>query len=239
MTTEYVLLSFAIDERTPLYGTTPPPVIKEYSNISKGASSSSFVIHIHNHTGTHADAPGHFIPGGRSISDYSMEELIYNMPLLVECPAEVGGNIPLKKTVSGLDVMVDIDCMLLKTGFGKHRNERIYSTHNPWVASEDILWLRREFPSIRCLGVDSLSISGFQNREEGRKAHRAAFIPMDGGGQPLLLIEDMNLASISSQTLKKIIVIPWQIKGIDSAPCSVLAEVEVRNNLAGRDYSIS
>lgn len=218
----YVLLSYTIDDRTPLYGNTPAPVVSSFSSISEGSTSNTYIIKIHNHTGTHVDAPGHFIEGGRTISEYDLRDLVFHNPVVVECPAGEDEKIPLK------DASFDsegIDCLLVRTGFSRYRHEEIYSTHNPWFSSEDISWLRKNYPSIRCLGVDSLSISGFQNREEGRKAHKAAFIDMNGG-EPLLLIEDINLAPISYQRLKKILVLPLMIKGIDSAPCSVIAEVE-------------
>ncbi len=225
ISTQYVLLSYPIEKNTPMYGNTPPPVIKSYSRISEGAGSNSFTMNIHNHTGTHVDAAGHFVQEGRLISDYSIDELFFYDPLMVDCPAEAGSNIALKKAVSMVHMPASTDCLLLRTGFDKYRKERIYGTHNPGIQAEDILWLRHEFPSIRCIGIDSLSISGFQNREEGRKAHRAAFTAM-AGREPLLLIEDMNLAPVPPQKLKKIILVPWQIRGIDSAPCTVIAEIE-------------
>jgi arylformamidase len=218
----YVLLSYTIDDRTPLYGNTPAPIVISYSSISAGSSSNTYILKIHNHTGTHVDAPGHFITGGKTISEYDLRDVVFQNPVIVECPAGEDEKIPLKNVLSG---SISIDCLLVRTGFSRYRQEEIYSTHNPWFSSEDISWLRKNYPSIRCLGVDSISISGFQNREEGRKAHKAAFVDMIGA-EPLLLIEDMNLSPISGQRLKKILVLPLMIKGIDSAPCSVIAEVE-------------
>jgi kynurenine formamidase len=42
---------------------------------------------------------------------------------------------------------------------------------------------------------------------------------------PLLLIEDMHLSTIDSSKLEMIFVLPWQIKGVDSTPCTVLAKM--------------
>jgi kynurenine formamidase len=36
----------------------------------------------------------------------------------------------------------------------------------------------------------------------------------------------MNLKTLSNSKLKLVIVFPWQVDGIDSAPCTVLAEIE-------------
>lgn len=62
--------------------------------------------------------------------------------------------------------------------------------------------------------------------KKGKEAHLNAFKNDDKLGEPLLLIEDMKLSEIRNGDLKCVIVIPWQIKGIDSAPCTVLAEIK-------------
>jgi len=46
-------------------------------------------------------------------------------------------------------------------------------------------------------------------------------------GEPLLLVEDMNFENIENpHSIEKVIVVPWQIKGIDSAPCTVMAKIK-------------
>lgn len=220
------ILSYTIDENTPVYGSTPKPVINPYREISKGDSSNSYIITVHNHIGTHVDAPRHFIPDGRPISDYSLDELIFNNPLLIDCPKAPGELIELEDIST--QELEGVDCMLLHTGFGqfRDRDQEFYRTQNPGISPDVILWLRKEFPAIRCICIDSISISSFQHRERGRKAHIAAFINKEDLGEPLLLIEDMNLNTLSGDDkLRKVVVIPWQISGIDSAPCIVLAEV--------------
>ena len=222
----YRILSYPVDQNTPGYGSTPKPTINPYRKISKGDGSNSCIITIHNHTGTHVDAPRHFIPDGRAISNYSFDDLIFNNPLLIECPKDPGELIKLEDIP--MQELGSADCLLLHTGFSRirDRGREIYRTRNPGISPEVIFWLRKEFPLIRCIGIDSISISSFQHREMGKETHKAAFIDQTGLGEPLLLIEDMNLNTLSTDNkLRKVVVIPWQILGIDSAPCIVLAEV--------------
>ena len=223
---KYQILSYPIDDNTPVYGSTPKPTINPYRQISKGDGSNSCIITIHNHTGTHVDAPRHFIPDGKAISNYSFDDFIFNKPLLIECPKEPGELIELEDIPT--QELEGVDCLLLHTGFGRlrDRDKKIYRTRNPGISPEVIFWLRKEFPLVRCIGIDSISISSFMHRELGREAHTAAFIKQEGLGEPLLLIEDINLNTLSiGDEFLKIFVIPWQILGIDSAPCIVLAEV--------------
>ena len=223
---KYRILSYQIDENTPLYGSTPKPIFNPYRQIPKGDGTNSYVITIHNHTGTHVDAPRHFIPDGRPISDYSFDELIFNNPLLIDCQKALGELIEPEDI--HMQELEGVDCLLLRTGFWsfRDRNQEIYRTHNPGISPDVFLWLRKEFTAIRCIGIDSISISSFQHREQGREAHIAAFINHEGLSKPLLLIEDMDLKVLSTDDkLRKVVVIPWQISGVDSAPCVVLAEV--------------
>lgn len=231
MKTKYIFLSHPISKDTPVYGGTPAPSITPHTKISEGHSSNTFIISIHNHTGTHVDAPAHFVEGGRAIYEYSLEELIFLKPLLIDCHAKVSDFIPLKEYVEENENAKDADILLLKTGFGRMRKKRRYLNKNPCLKSKDVLWLRKKYPGIRALGVDTISISSTANRKEGRKAHRAAFKKEKSLGEPLLIIEDMNLSELEQKNLiKKVIVVPWDVEKIDSAPCSVFAEVESRGS---------
>ena len=223
---KYVLLSHTIDENTPLYGNTPALRILAHSRISNGDSSNTSILSIHNHTGTHIDAPKHFIDDGKAISEYTLDELVFKDPVIVDCPKDDASLITPDNLQHASHMLQNSDCLLLRTGFGQFRSEERYWTHNPGIAPETILWIRREYPNIRCIGIDSISISSFQHRIIGRGAHKAAFAIETDLGEPLFLIEDMDLDVLPSSELKYIIVFPWQVKNIDSAPCSVLAEIE-------------
>lgn len=221
---EYRLLSYIIDENSPFYIGTTKPVIAPNKQISSGSSYNTYIITIENHCGTHVDAPAHFIPTGRRISDYNLDEFTFNHPLILDCPQDPGEII----TVDDLSEvpMEGVDCLFLRTGFGKYRegDVDIYLSQNPGISPDAIGWLRKNFKSIRCLGMDSISISSFGNEKLGIKTHLAAFNADKGLGKPLLLVEDLKLDNISQKdAVKSIIILPWQIGLIDSAPCTVLA----------------
>jgi len=223
-----LLLSYPLGAETPTYGKLPKPKLVPYKSIAAGDTSNIYTITLCNHVGTHVDAPAHFVSSGRRISDYSLEELTFHKPLLVDIPKGPGEWVE-KEDMKKEGKLGGADYLLIQTRFGSLRGKDVYRTHNPGISPEAILWLRQRFRKIRCVGIDSISISGFQDRERGRKSHLAAFEKRKGLGEPLLLIEDMNLDGLSpNDRLTKVIVVPWKIASIDSAPCSVLAEVVKR-----------
>ena len=223
---KYVLLSYTIDENTPLYGNTPVPRILSHSRIPNGDSSNTSILSIHNHTGTHIDAPKHFIDEGKTISECTLDELVFNDPVIVDCPKNDASLITQDDLQHASQMLKKSDCLLLRTGFEQFRSEDRYRTHNPGIAPDTILWIRREYPNIRCIGIDSISISSFQHRDIGRKAHEVAFMEKYELGKPLLLIEDMKLELKTDMVIETIIVLPWQIDKLDSVPCSVLASIQ-------------
>ncbi|MFA4955751.1 MAG: cyclase family protein [Candidatus Methanoperedens sp.] len=223
---EYKILSYPINDTTPLYVGTPEPSITPQSLIKNGNISNSYIISLHNHTGTHIDAPNHFIENGKNISQYKMDELIFKNPVIIDCPKGCAALIKPDDLKHASQKLLRGDCLLLRTGFGRFRGEEKYRTHNPGISPETIVWIRKNYPGIRCIGIDSISISCFQHRNEGRKAHKAAFFEENGLGEPLLLIEDMKLdLNLSEERLEIVMVLPWQIEGLDSVPCSIVAKL--------------
>jgi arylformamidase len=53
-----------------------PPKIYRYSDVDLGSKVTMTMLEIISHTGTHIDAPRHFIPGGSTISDMALDATI-------------------------------------------------------------------------------------------------------------------------------------------------------------------
>jgi len=126
----------------------------------------------------------------------------------------------------------DVDCLFFRTGFEVHRDKHPekYLTENPGISPQTVSWIRENYSGIRCLGIDTVSMSSYQNPEPGKQAHVIAFKENEKLGEPLLLIEDMKLGNIKTEELKWVMVVPWQIKGIDSAPCTVIARLNLNQD---------
>ena len=221
-----ILLSYFIDNNSPYYIGTVKPEIKPNNQIESGDDYNTYILMVENHCGTHVDAPRHFVSSGREISDYDINDLIFK-PLVVDVnkgPWEL-------VTVEDLsDIVLDgFDCILFKTGFEKYRegDRNMYLTQNPGVSHETVQWLRENHRNIRCIGIDCISMSRYDDGEVAKRTHVTAFMDDERYGEPLLFIEDMKLAELSNKTcIESMMVVPWQIKGVDSAPCSVIGIID-------------
>ncbi len=65
-------LSVPISEETPVYPDDPPVGIKLWAVIDRDGYYMN-VLKMGEHTGTHVDAPAHFIPGGKTIDEMPLE----------------------------------------------------------------------------------------------------------------------------------------------------------------------
>lgn len=216
-----LLLSHYIDKDSPYYIGTSKPSLKPKSEIDAGDDYNTFMICVENHTGTHVDAPRHFVSTGRQISDFDQDELTFK-PLLVECK-KGSRELVTVEDISSYN-LAGYDCILFKTGFGRFRDSdrNKYLTENPGVSPEVIRWLREKHQNIRCIGIDSISMSRYNDEEIAKNTHVTAFMKDENFGEPLLFIEDMKIDVPDNFSIEKMMVVPWMIRGIDSAPCTVI-----------------
>lgn len=212
-------LSYALDKEIPVYGNSGAYFrIRQVKSIKSGDSCNNYAFTMGNHWGTHIDAPAHFFNGAKRITDYPAEHFIFQSPCVISLKKPKNTIIDLSDIKEKVKVHHDI--LLIKTGFGRLRGLKDYSFNNPQISHEIGLWLRRERPRLRVIGFDFVSIGSLKDRGSGRKAHRA-FLNPKGRGNPVLIIEDMNL----SYTLKKLSMVlaaPLLVRNVDSAPCTVL-----------------
>ncbi len=233
---KHVYLSYYLQEESPVYVGLKKPSIQSECSIPRDGYNTS-IISVENHSGTHVDAPAHFLEEGKTISDYNLSEFIFNRVMLWECEKNSHELVTVEDlleshlTESGLD---NVDCLLIRTGFFKYRKNNVekYLTHNPGISEDLIHYLREKFPQIRALGIDCVSISPYTNPASANKAHKTAFLGSedfngDTCSEPLLLIEDMKLQAVPKNAIiEKLFIVPWQLKGVDSAPCSVIAQLK-------------
>lgn len=114
----------------------------------------------------------------------------------------------------------EIDILIIKTGFGEFRGEEKYWKYNPGFAPIFATKLRENFPNLKVIGMDFISLTSYQNRELGREAHRMFL----GGEKPILLIEDMDLSNLTNSP-KSISCLPLMIHGLDGTPVSIIASI--------------
>jgi arylformamidase len=191
--------------------------------MKNGDSANTSLLSLSSHSGTHIDVPLHFCPNGSSVEDLLRDENHYFPSYCLEIRKEGNVCISPDDFMSFSSRLSDAKVLLIKTGWSRHRNTDpdSYARQNPWVHEVVPEFLRKNFPCLQVFGIDTISISNHQYRENGRACHRS-FLCED---PPIMLIEDMDLSKIHIRdTPFEIHVIPWLIDSLDGVPVQVFAE---------------
>lgn len=180
--------------------------IRQISTIKKDGANVSH-LSMGSHTGTHMDAPCHFLSKGRSIDQ-----------------------MPLDATIGKARVIEIFDPWAIKPEELKNHNIRsgeriLFKTHNSrrcWNTNtfvKDFVYLsapaarflaRRKIKSV---GIDYLSVGGYQ--KDGDRTHR---VLLKAG---IWLIEGLNLSKIKPGNYE-LICLPLKLWNADGAPARVI-----------------
>ena len=178
----------------------PPVSFAANSRISAGDSCNTSVLSLNTHTGTHCDAPWHFMEEGKRLDEidpavYFGEARVIDCGDVATIHADDLGPGPLPARI------------LLKT-----RNRHI-PVNGPFVDSfaavEEDAALRLVTERVRLVGIDYLSIAPFGN---SRPTHE---ILLDA---EVFVVEGLLLKDIAPGAYP-FIVLPLPIAGADGAPC--------------------
>jgi arylformamidase len=148
----------------PIYEGDPGVEIKAWSALAKGDSANVSFLNLGAHTGTHVDAPAHFIEGARKIDALSVETLIGGARV-VRVPDEMTEIDP--DFLAGCD-LDRVERVLFHTRNSSFWNEgfRKDFTHLLPEAAEKLIEMR-----VKLVGTDYLSIEKFHSG--GHRTHLA------------------------------------------------------------------
>lgn len=216
-----IFLSYSLSMSTPSYGNSDPLKIEKTKNLSCGDSCNQLRFTMSNHLGTHIDFPSHFDADGKTAEQYSADFWFFQKVAWIEVNATPGELIDIEKFSKSIPL--DTEVLLIKTGFCNKRSEQVYWENNPGIKASSGAFLRSQYPYLKVIGFDFISLSSFQNRSEGRVAHQE-FLRKDRTGSPILIVEDMDFRELKL-TPSSLMIVPLRGEGFDGAPVTVIAEL--------------
>jgi arylformamidase len=187
-------------------GTEPGPVLDFHSLISRGDSANVSALSLGSHTGTHVDAPDHFLANGLTVEQMPVEHLVG--------PARV-----VEFTGDGHITAADLEAvglphgttrLLLKTTNGRFWDDEEF--HPEFIGLEEDAgsWLvARGFVLV---GIDYMSIERFRSPTH---AVHAALLE-----QGIVIVEGLDLRAVSEGEYFMVCA-PLPVVGADGAPARV------------------
>jgi len=187
----------------------PRIVLERVSKIEEGADANVSQIQMGVHTGTHVDAPFHFVHGARTVESLPLDVLVG--------PAQVV-QIPLDETVIDAGVLERAGIapgttrVLFKTGNARLWRREPERFHKEFVAiSEDgANWLVQN--GARLVGIDYLSVAPF---DAGVPTHVAL---LKAG---VIALEGLDLSEVEAGVYD-LYCLPLKLQGSDGAPARTI-----------------
>ncbi|HMA32897.1 MAG TPA: cyclase family protein [Chloroflexia bacterium] len=183
----------------------PPVVLERAMDMDQGATANVSQLACGVHTGTHVDAPVHFLPGGAGTDTLDLQVLIG--PALVVYLADDVADIT-AAVLDGLAIPAGTQRLLFRTRNSTYwaRGDRTFHEDFVAVRPDAATWLVEH--GVRLVGVDYLSVAPY---DAGVPTHRillaAGVIPLEG----------LNLAGVAPGAYQ-LVCLPVKLQGCDGAP---------------------
>ncbi len=201
-------ISLTYTEDLPTWPGDPTIQLKQISSIENGEMANVTHLSMCAHSGTHVDAPDHFLGNGKTVESIPLE-LMIGPAAVVEIPAE--GTITTADLISA-QIPAGIKRILLKTA-----NSEVWAAGN-MEFQEDFIAPDGEAAKylvelgIEVIGVDYLSVAPFTDPEPTHKTLLEAGV---------LIIEGLDLSGVEPGEYT-LYCLPLKIGGSDGAPARVL-----------------
>ncbi|SET76491.1 Kynurenine formamidase [Natronincola peptidivorans] len=138
----------------PVFPGTEKPIFYPANTLEKDGFIET-KLSLYSHTGTHIDAPGHMLLGGKLLNQLEISHFIGKATVLDVSTME-------KKEISKEDLLKyedkikDLDYLILKTGWSKYWGEEKYFDGFPSLTVEAAAWLTGF--NLKGIGIDTISI---------------------------------------------------------------------------------
>ena len=190
----------------PAYPGNPEFELQPVKRIAQGGSSNVSRLVLGTHTGTHVDAPRHFIDNGAAV-DVLPLDLLLGRVRVVEI-ARRGGIRAEELAAAGLREDLRV---LLKTPNSALWNSELFHDDYTHLTETGARYLVEQ--GVKVVGIDYLSIEQF--RKPGAPAHHMLL------SNGVIIIEGLNLADAEAG-MYEMYCLPLPVRGGDGAPARVV-----------------
>jgi arylformamidase len=202
-------ISLTISPDLPVWPGDPAVEISQVKSMDSGAQANVSHIHMGVHTGTHVDAPHHFLNDGRTVEKLTLEVLT-GPCYVVQLPDRV--EMIDVHVLSSLELPSNTSRILIGTrnSLQWKTNSRNFIADFVALNSDAALWLVDR--GIHLVGVDYLSVAPY-----GDSVPTHTILLKAG----VVVLEGLNLSAVGSG-IYHLYCLPLKLAGSDGAPARVI-----------------
>ena len=205
-------ISIGIDENLPLWPGDPELRLQWAANIEQGDLVNLTELSMGIHTGTHIDAPLHFLPNGKPIDSLSLNVFVGEAQVVA---------IPQDVNLITVDILQDVCEIIAARILFKTKNSQLWETskfQQDYVALEASAaqWLVDQ--GVQLVGIDYLSIAPFK---DPAPTHETLL------NNEVVIVESLDLRLVKPG-IYTLICLPLKLVGREAAPArAILLSPEV------------
>ncbi len=210
-------LTLTISDKTPTFPGSPHPHFVPWEKI-KDDGYNLELLFLSSHTGTHLDAPYHFLEKGSKIHEISLKKLVSEAVLIKSRKKrnETITKTDIQKFEKKHGKIESFSSVVFWTGWQRNLQKDNYFTKNPGLSASAANYLASKKVSL--VGIDSPSID--LGTDSKFSVHQIF------AKKGILIVENLaNLEKIKSSKFH-LVVLPLKLKGATGSPVRAIAFVE-------------
>jgi len=202
-------LTLTISPEMPVWPGDPQVQISRNSKIENGDMANVSHMNMSVHTGTHVDAPYHFIEDGKTVEELPIKDLIGRAYVM---------HLPESEDLITSELLIEAEIpprtrrVLIRTRNSNLWAENVANFEKSYVALDEEAAKYLVKRGVKLIGVDYLSVAPFANTEPTH------CILLEAG---VIIVEGLNLSEVSRGRYN-FYCLPLKIAGSDGAPARVI-----------------
>ena len=210
-------LTLTVSDEIPTFPGSPQPSFIPWENVKEDGYNLELLF-LSTHTGTHMDAPYHFLEKGAKIHEISLKKLV-SEAVLIKSKKKDGESITktdIQKFEKKHGKIVSFSSVIFYTGWQRNLQKKYYFTKNPGLSVSAAKYLASK--KINLVGIDSPSID--LGKDSKFSVHQIF------AKKGILVVENLaNLEKIKSSKFH-LVVLPLKLKNATGSPVRAIAFVE-------------
>ena len=210
-------LTLTVSDKIPTFPGSPQPNLIPWENIKENGYNLELLF-LSSHTGTHMDAPYHFLEKGAKIHEISLKKLV-SEAALIQSRKGSGESITktdIQKFEKKSGKIDGFSSVIFQTGWQRNLQKKYYFTKNPGLSVSAAKYLASK--KISLVGIDSPSID--LGKDDKFSVHQIF------AKKGILIVENLaNLDKIKSSKFH-LVVLPLKLKNATGSPVRAIAFVE-------------
>jgi arylformamidase len=198
-------VSVAITSDMPVYPGDPAVDVEQTQQIAKGDAANVTRLALGAHTGTHVDAPSHFVEGAMTVDQIPINLLVGRARVV-----EISSAIISAEVLKEFDFTADAR-LLFKTRNSYLWGDKTFNTEFVYITKDAAERLVAD--GIKVVGIDYLSVEKYDSPSPD--VHRTLL------GNGTIIIEGLDLRDVEPGDYE-MICLPMKIEGGDGAPARVV-----------------